>query len=620
MSLLLGLLFAGQKSPARGFIVFVIGAALFTSGILTMLSLQLLSNPSAFATFPGENGKIAFTSERDGGNWEIYVMNSDGSNPIRLTDNPAFDSHPTWSPDGTKIAFESTRDRGYYDIYVMNSDGSNPIRLTDSPTTDAWPTWSPDGTKIAFGSHRDGKTDIYVMNSDGSNPIRLTDNPATDELPTWSPDGTKIAFGSWLEGNSDIYVMNSDGSNPIRLTDNPAFDSHPTWSPDGTKIAFTSERDGGNSDIYVMNSDGSNPIRLTDNPATDEFPTWSPDGTKIAFGSWLEGNLEIYVMNSDGSNPIRLTDNPSADLYPDWGTAPDEVEVPEDATPPTLTVPEDITAQATTTNGGTEVTFTVTAEDDIDGTATLEEDGVTITQDDIGGDITISCEPASGSEFPVGDTIVECTATDAAGNEGTASFMVTINPPTPPPADTTAPVIILPNDITEEATSPDGAEISFEVSAQDDVDGPTDVTCDYNSGDTFPIGETVVTCSAEDAAGNSAEESFTITVQDTTAPEVEITEAIDRRNREVADGGTTPTPYIKITFEATDAVGIDSTECSLDGQSFTECTSPVDYDRLSRGTHQFTVRATDEAGNTGEDEFSWTVGNPSPPVSPPGRQ
>jgi len=108
------------------------------------------------------------------------------------------------------------------------------------------------------------------------------------------------------------------------------------------------------------------------------------------------------------------------------------------------------------------------------------------------------------------------------------------------------------------------------------------------------------------------EESFTITVQDTTEPDVEITEAVDRRrNTEIPDGGTTPIPYIQITFEATDVAGIDETECSLDGQAFTSCTSPVSYNRLSRGTHEVTVRATDEAGNIGEDQFTWTIGPPS---------
>jgi len=185
----------------------------------------------------------------------------------------------------------------------------------------------------------------------------------------------------------------------------------------------------------------------------------------------------------------------------------------------------------------------------------------------------------------------------------------------PPEEDTIPPVITVLEDMTVEATGPDGAEVSFEEepSATDEVDGPVVVTCDYNSGDTFPIGETVVTCSAEDAAGNPAEETFTITVQDSTDPDVEITQVVDRRNRVLEEGDTTPTPYIRATFEATDAVGVENIECSLDGQDFTACTSPVVYDRLSRGTHQVTVRATDEAGNTGEDQFLFTVGSPPPP-------
>jgi hypothetical protein len=187
---------------------------------------------------------------------------------------------------------------------------------------------------------------------------------------------------------------------------------------------------------------------------------------------------------------------------------------------------------------------------------------------------------------------------------------VTVNP-IPPPPDTTQPVITVPEDITEEATSPDGAEVSFEVSAQDDEDGPVDLSCDHNSGEAFPIGETVVTCNSEDLAGNRADEkSFTITVQDTTAPHVEITKAVDKKGVGIAEGSTIKSHYIQITFEARDAVGLDKTECSLDGQALTSCTSPLVYDQLRKGTHNFTIRSTDAAGNIGEDQFSWTV-NPA---------
>ncbi|HLK59086.1 MAG TPA: hypothetical protein VKU00_21170 [Chthonomonadaceae bacterium] len=261
------------------------------------------------------NTKIALDSTRDG-NSEIYVMNADGSNQTRLTNNPATDHVPVWSPDGSKIAFISNRD-GNDEIYVMNADGSKPTRLTYPDTggkpTFPWnPVWSPDGSKIAFERFLDGNSvglyngnlEIYVMNADGSNLTRLTHSSATDESPTWSPDGSKIAFNRFYSGHSGIYVMNADGSNQKQLTDNPQ-DNSPAWSPDGSKIAF--RRYNGNSTIYVMNADGSNLTSLS--PLSDLVgpPSWSPDGSKIAYNSFLDSH--IYVINVDGSQLTSLTNN-----------------------------------------------------------------------------------------------------------------------------------------------------------------------------------------------------------------------------------------------------------------------------------------------------------------------
>jgi Tol biopolymer transport system component len=159
----------------------LVGVTILASGTFTMLPL-LANQFSAFATFPGEDGKIAFSSDRDG-NTEIYVMNAqDGSNQTRLTDNAASDEFPSWSPDGTKLAFTSDRD-GNTEIYVMNAqDGSNQTNLTIDSATDEFPSWSPDGTKIAFVTG----ADIYVMNAqDGSNQTNLTIDSATDEFPDW---------------------------------------------------------------------------------------------------------------------------------------------------------------------------------------------------------------------------------------------------------------------------------------------------------------------------------------------------------------------------------------------------------------------------------------------------
>jgi hypothetical protein len=251
---------------------------------------------------------------------------------------------------------------------------------------------------------------------------------------TFPGENGKIAFTSTRDSNAEIYVMNPDGSGQTNISNNPAIDYQPSWSPDGSKIAFTSTRDGENNgwyEVYVMNADGSGQTRLTNNPAYDQFPSWSPDGSKIAFASYTENrnNGKIYVMNAGGSGQTRLTNDPGSDDEPAWGPA--TATEPGDTTPPVITVPEDIVVEATSADGA-EVTYTVTAQDNVDGNATLEADGSTIIQDNVGGNITISCNPPSGSVFPVGDTEVQCSATDEAGNEGTASFTVTVNaPPTP---------------------------------------------------------------------------------------------------------------------------------------------------------------------------------------------
>jgi TolB protein len=259
-------------------------------GVLAALLLwaSVNSPPAGHAAFPGANGKIAFTSYRDG-NAEIYVMNPDSTGQTNVTNDPASDQGAAWSPSGTKIAFYRNSAHPLccnIDIYVMNADGSGQTNLTNNPAPDGSPAWSPDGTKIAFDSWRDGNRDIYVMNADGSGQTRLTNDPAQDSRPDWSPDGTKIAFYSYRDFNFEVYVMNADGSGQTRLTNNPATDFLPAWSPDGTKIAFSSFRDG-NFEIYVMNADGTGQTRLTNNPAADETPAWQPLSTADADGDGI---------------------------------------------------------------------------------------------------------------------------------------------------------------------------------------------------------------------------------------------------------------------------------------------------------------------------------------------
>ncbi len=230
----------------------------------------------------------------------------------------------------TQIVFMSHRD-GNPEIYVVNPDGRNQRRLTNNSDDDWFPSWSPDGKRIAFVSKRNWNSDIYVVDADGGDEQRLTENPNRDSSPSWSPDGKRIVFSSDREGrfNVEIYVIDADGGNLQRLTNTPDEDKSPSWSPDGKRIVFSARREGHfenkfaiTEEIYVMDADGRNEQRLTDNLFVDWAPVWSPDSKRIAFSSDRGGNFEIYVMNTNGKNLQNLTNNPNHDVSPAWLNSP----------------------------------------------------------------------------------------------------------------------------------------------------------------------------------------------------------------------------------------------------------------------------------------------------------
>jgi TolB protein len=231
--------------------------------------------------------RIAFASDREDDNFEIYTMNADFTNPRRLTNDPSDDRDPAWSPDGARIAFVRL-DGGndfFGHIYVMDADGSHPRVLT----TGGGPRWSPDGKKIAI--HRlealEGKavTSLWVIDVDGSNARRL-DYFGSD--PTWTPDGRFIVFGGVAPAGGDasqapvinVYTIAVDGSAPRhQISTDPVFACEPDVSPDGKLVAYVRHLP---TDLFVGGIDGSPPDSI-ETPDWEFGPTWSSDQHLIAF-------------------------------------------------------------------------------------------------------------------------------------------------------------------------------------------------------------------------------------------------------------------------------------------------------------------------------------------------
>ena len=267
----------------------------------------------------GAPGSLVFYSARDGNN-EIYVADTDGERPVRITENPASDVDPDLSPNGRDIVFTSNRS-GNNDIYVVGTDGRNPVNLTNNAANDGWARWSPDGHHIVFHSNRDGNFELYAMNADGSGLTRLTNYPGVDQYPDWSPNGKQIAF----RRDVDIYTLDVTTGETNRLTAAPPLNQMPAWSPNGKQIAFMSTRDNYVS-VFVMNDDGSDPRNLTlKNPSdldTDwvsRAPSWSVNGRQIFFMSSRPStglDTEIFVMNLDGTGVTRLTNSIGMDGSP----------------------------------------------------------------------------------------------------------------------------------------------------------------------------------------------------------------------------------------------------------------------------------------------------------------
>lgn len=258
----------------------------------------------------------------------VLILGCDeNGNPPLVDDCPdiaAVDSR-TAAPLTGRIVFES-RQSGTSQIFTIDPDGSDRIRLTHGDRSAIAPSWSPDGTEIVFAFDSLGSTagwPLYRMAADGTN-IRALKVLQTLEdgfkrlllgdRPDWSPLGSKIAYQHCFncEGggvNTEIFLYDLVRDTVLTLSSYPGHDTGPRWSPNATRLLFESGRDfdrGPEFELYVMNPDGSNPTRLTFLNTISSVAAWSPDARRIAFSAM--GQIRLQHLDCTESIPLDLDD------------------------------------------------------------------------------------------------------------------------------------------------------------------------------------------------------------------------------------------------------------------------------------------------------------------------
>ncbi|KAA1426011.1 TolB family protein [Nocardioides antri] len=297
--------------------------------LLGAASGPLVAASPAVGASPGAEGLLAYVAQNPAHEegLDIYTIAPNGTGRTNLTNHPARDQDPAWSPDGTQLAFSSTRDGSHLDIWVVNADGSGLRNLTpladstDSGQAGTEPAWSPDGTKIAYVY----QGDVWVMDAaTGAGKQNLTHDPAIQGAgisPAWSPDGTTIAY---VRG-ADIWMMGAGGGNKRQLTTSTGglgTEKYPDWSPDGLRLVY--ERSG---QIWTMNRNGTQQTAIAaglDKGGTN--PAWSPEGDWVVFSSsgyTAPAGPDLFLARPDGTSVRRVPNTgPGSDVAPAWQPLP----------------------------------------------------------------------------------------------------------------------------------------------------------------------------------------------------------------------------------------------------------------------------------------------------------
>ena len=277
-----------------------------------------------FAKAP-TTAKILFTSARDG-NREVYIMNPNGSEQVRLTDHPGNDLNAVWSPTGEQILFVSDRD-GNRDLYLMDPDGSNIRRvfkkeLKRPNTRRDGPTWSPDGKQIAYMyTNWDKDIDIIRITNLGEQEESFLANGLS---PAWSPDGAEIAYSPLEDGKITLINVRTGVQKRILPRKELGGQLMPSWSASSGKLTFAwnnnplppdlKQEDGlpeGWADkrtIYIVNRDGTGLQQLVEEGGPmAQYPELSPNGEEVLYTQEIKERDQIFKVDVRSGVRTQLT-------------------------------------------------------------------------------------------------------------------------------------------------------------------------------------------------------------------------------------------------------------------------------------------------------------------------
>ena len=268
-------------------------------------------------------GKIIFQSNLDGDN-EIYSLTK--QKLTKLTNNSWDDEYPVWSPDGSKIAF-TANPQGNFDIFIMNPDGTDITAVTSSPSNEADPSWFPDGRSIAYTKEikKLMRTEgvLYRVDIDSKREKKVIPRYSKiNTIPDVSLTDPFITFTGKRMMGWDVAVYDME-NNKVLFLDDGGKSCRARFSPNGKKLAYVSSKADGKGDIWLMNPDGSQKTRLTERDETyDYFPSWSSDGKHIVFNSSHKhdhnADWKLFIIEVKSRNTYLVFDSHGNDNFPDW--------------------------------------------------------------------------------------------------------------------------------------------------------------------------------------------------------------------------------------------------------------------------------------------------------------